>query len=215
MFGMWTHNHDLKDLGLVIDTHEKKSKQWKKLSFVTLALVSEETFAVPFADSFEIHNSRKMKRTFKVSILVLVSHGQSIVYLKSSLESPVQGKWKGLSVVILVLVSQQSWLAVFNDIFWKSKFKENEKDFQLSILGLVSHEMSIVFFMTSLESPVQGKWKGLWCVILPLVSKHECTVPFNDMFWKSKFKENEKDFQLSILALVSHEKSSVSLMTAL
>ena len=108
------------------------------------------------------------------------------------------------------MVSQQSWLVVFNDIFWKSKFKENEKDFQLSILGLVSHEMSIVFFMTSLESPVQGKWKGLWCVILPLVSKHECTVPFNDMFWKSKFKENEKDFQLSILALVSHEKSSVS-----
>ena len=114
--GMWTHNHVSKDFGAVIDTHEKKSKQWKRLSFVTLALVSEETFAVPFADSFEIHNSRKMKRTFKVSILVLVSHGQSIVYLKSSLESPVQGKWKGFSTVILALASEQKFTFFFDDL---------------------------------------------------------------------------------------------------
>ena len=82
-------------------------------------------------------------------------------------------------------------------------------------MALVSKQKFTVTFNDLFESPIQGKWKGLWCVILPLVSKHECTVPFNDMFWKSKFKENEKDFQLSILALVSHEKSSVSLMTAL
>ena len=53
------------------------------------------------------------------------------------------------------------------------------------------------------------KRKGLSFVVLVLVSEQKVTVPFNDLFWKSQFKQNEKVFQLSILALFSDEKSIV------
>ena len=53
------------------------------------------------------------------------------------------------------------------------------------------------------------KWKWLLFVVLALLSEQKFTVPFNDLFWKSQFKQNEKVFQLSILALFSDEKSIV------
>ena len=55
-------------------------------------------------------------------------------------ESRNSMKWKGLSAVILVLLSKsRSDCRWFNDLFWKLQFNENEKNFQTSILALLSH----------------------------------------------------------------------------
>ena len=59
------------------------------------------------------------------------------------------------------------------------------------------------------ESRNSMKWKWLLFVVLALLSEQKFTVPFNDLFWKSQFKQNQKDFPLSILALFSDEKSFV------
>jgi hypothetical protein len=89
---------------------------------------------------FESRNSTKMKMTFTRHLGFEFTTKVCCLFYSHFLKVSIQWKWKGLSAVILALVSQQKLNVSFNVLFWKSQFKENEKDFQVLtiVLALVS-----------------------------------------------------------------------------
>ena len=85
-----------------------------------------------------------------------------------------------------------------NDLFWKSQFNENEKDFQPSFwLYFQSKGKTGSFNDVFLKSHFKWKWKGFSTVILRLFSKRYLDFSSWWSFWKVVIQWNEKDFPLS------------------
>ena len=86
-----------------------------------------------FAETVQIFGSDIKPTTGKMKVLSLSNSNQSMSWpfllQQKVTQSRNSMKWKGLSTVIFLLSKSRSDCPFCNDLFWKSQFNENEKNF--------------------------------------------------------------------------------------
>ena len=114
----------------------------------------------------------------------------------TSVECPVQGKWKGLSTVTFSSVLRRKVYCLFNEFCGISSSRQMKKTFNCHF-GSVFRPKFTVTFNDLFESPFQGKWKGFPTVILALDSEKKLEKSLLSplmTFWKSSSRKMKKSF---------------------
>ena len=151
---------------LVIFFESRNSMRWKRLSAVILACFQNKSKTNPFADQFWKLQFNEMKRTFNCHFgfaFKICSESRNSMKMKRTFKCYFD----------FIFTAQGSFRqpGLFGDVFWKSQFNENEKDFQLSFWLVFKPKESQSLLLICFESYNSMKWKVLSTVILALFSQ--------------------------------------------